>query len=90
MSPCKKQARRCGSVSENPKDQSPDEQPRRSILVTLLIAAAIALLAGFLAWGVPVMLKAGAREDAQDTFAILDAEPQDPGQQAPAPASLAE
>lgn len=40
-------------MSEDPKDQQPDEQPRRSILVTLLIAATIALLAGFLAWGVP-------------------------------------
>ena len=35
-----------------------------------LIAAAIALLAGFLAWGVPSLLKAGAREDEQDTFAV--------------------
>lgn len=65
-------------MSENPKDQSPDEQPRRSILVTLLIAAAIALLAGFLAWGVPVILKAGARENAQDTFAVQGFELQSP------------
>lgn len=52
------------------KDKIPGEQPKRSILVTLLIAAAIALLAGFLAWGVPSLLKAGAREDEQDTFAV--------------------
>ena len=51
-------------MSEDPKDQQPDEQPRRSILVTLLIAATIALLAGFLAWGVPQMLKVDARDDA--------------------------
>ncbi len=63
-------------MSENPKGQQPDEQPGRSILVTLLIAAAIALLAGFLAWGVPQMLKVGVRDDAQDTVAILDAEPE--------------
>lgn len=63
-------------MDENPKGQQPDEQPGRSILVTLLIAAAIALLAGFLAWGVPQMLKVGVRDDAQDTVAILDAEPE--------------
>lgn len=63
-------------MSENPKNQSPDEQPRRSILVTLLIAAAIALLAGFLAWGVPQMLKVGVRDDAQDTVAAPGAEPE--------------
>lgn len=63
-------------MSEDPKDQQPDEQPRRSILVTLLIAATIALLAGFLAWGVPQMLKVDARDDAQDTVAALGAEPE--------------
>ncbi len=63
-------------MSENPKDQSPDEQPRHSILVTLLIAAAIVLLAGFLAWGVPQMLKVDARDDAQDTAAAPGAEPE--------------
>ncbi len=63
-------------MSENPKDQQPDEQPRRSILVTLLIAAAIALLAGFLAWGVPQLLKVDARNDAQDTVAAPGAEPE--------------
>ena len=63
-------------MSENPKDQQPDERPRRSILVTLLIAAAIALLAGFLAWGVPQMLKVDARNDAQDTVAAPGAEPE--------------
>jgi hypothetical protein len=77
-------------VSENPKGQQPDEQPRRSILVTLLIAAAIALLAGLLAWGVPQMLKVGVRDDAHGTVATQDAEPQDPGEQASAPASLTE
>lgn len=63
-------------MSENPKNQSPDEQPRRSILVTLLIAAAIALLAGFLAWGVPQLLKVDARNDAQDTVAAPGAGPE--------------
>lgn len=63
-------------MSEDPKDQQPDEQPRRSILVTLLIAAAIALLAGFLAWGVPQMLKVDARDDAQDAVAAPGAEPE--------------
>ena len=38
------------------KDQKPGEPPKRSLLITLLIAAAIALLAGFLAWGVPALL----------------------------------
>ena len=61
------------------KDKIPGEQPRRSILVTLLIAAAIALLAGFLAWGVPSLLKAGAREDEQDTFAVQGFDPQGVG-----------
>ncbi len=77
-------------MDENPKGQQPDEQPGRSILVTLLIAAAIALLAGLLAWGVPQMLKVGVRDDAQDTVAAPGAEPQDPGEQAPVPASLTE
>ena len=63
-------------MDENPKDQSPDEQPRHSILVTLLIAAAIALLAGFLAWGVPQLLKVGVRDDSQDTVAAPGAEPE--------------
>ena len=72
------------------KDQQPDEQPGRSILVTLLIAAAIALLAGLLAWGVPQMLKVDVRDDAHGTVAAPGAEPQDPGEQVPAPASLTE
>jgi flagellar basal body-associated protein FliL len=79
-------AGRCDIVSEDQKDQKPGEQekgeqPKRSILVTLLVAAAIALLAGFLAWGVPVLLKAGAREDAQDNFAVLGFDSQDSGEQ---------
>ncbi len=34
------------------------------------------LLAGFLAWGVPTLLKAGVREDEQDTVAAPGAEPE--------------
>ena len=34
------------------------------------------LLAGFLAWGVPQMLKVDARDDAQDTVAAPGAEPE--------------
>lgn len=57
------------------KDQGPEKQPRRSILVTLVIAAAIALLAGFLAWGVPTLLKMGARDSAPEVTAAPASDP---------------
>ncbi|WP_130813069.1 hypothetical protein [Olsenella sp. Marseille-P4559] len=70
----------------DPKDQKPDEPPKHSLLVTLLLAAAIALLAGLLAWGVPVLLRMGGHEEEQQgALTVQEDVPEGPSEQVPEP-----